>query len=714
MKLRWLTAERAQQVNIAGDCFLLAVAAVMLTVTNESPGINTMVAPALAFVMIFIWATAARVLRHYDLANGRRERGDAVVTLMLVGLGLGAFVLLRALVPPCARATETWRFALVLVPGAIWLRLMTSWMRLRREVPPPKVLVVGVGSLGRHTGHELRGARAPKEVIGYLRFEDDDETPNARLPAPALGTIEDSAKCIKERELDEVYLAGNLGTHHHALQKAISVCERFGIPFALPAAGFRFARAEPPSRARSTPDGYVHYLSVKHKPVQMGDQARSSTSCVLRRRAGAPLAAAHRGGARGSSSPRAGPVLFKQVRVGLYGRTFHMLKFRSMVVNAEELKAKLMAQNEQSGPVFKMKRDPRITAVGRFIRKYSIDELPQLINVLRGDMSHRRPAPADPERGAQYEAWQRRRLSVRPGLTCVWQVSGRNQISLRGVDVPRHAVHRSLEPRARLRPDPPDSPCRPHGPRRELKRGARSEKIRACTKRTRNVPGDLGDLGENASPELGRGLRERSSAARRPRAAWYAALSSMQIIARRSVLLVEDDPSLRGPLCRYLADMKFDVATAIDLPSAQKQLHERKPALVCLDSTLPRGSGYELCEYVRADVRLRLRPDPRHERPRDARGHGARRARGGQRLPPQAVPARAVREVRPLAPRRPERLAPKLPAASPDVTAAVQRGQRIAAAKRGEGRWPRRSTPATDPARAPCPRRARLRRPFSA
>jgi DNA-binding response OmpR family regulator len=82
----------------------------------------------------------------------------------------------------------------------------------------------------------------------------------------------------------------------------------------------------------------------------------------------------------------------------------------------------------------------------------------------------------------------------------------------------------------------------------------------------------------------------------------------MQIIARRSVLLVEDDPSLRGPLCRYLADMKFDVATAIDLPSAQKQLHERKPALVCLDLTLPRGSGYELCEYVRADIRLAYVP----------------------------------------------------------------------------------------------------------
>jgi exopolysaccharide biosynthesis polyprenyl glycosylphosphotransferase len=124
-----------------------------------------------------------------------------------------------------------------------------------------------------------------------------------------------------------------------------------------------------------------------------------------------------------------GPVFFRQTRVGLHGRTFNMLKFRSMVVNAESLKAALAAQNEQAGPVFKMRRDPRVTRIGRFIRKYSIDELPQLINVLRGDMSVVGPRPPVPDELLKYEAWQRRRLSVRPGLTCIWQVSGRNQIS---------------------------------------------------------------------------------------------------------------------------------------------------------------------------------------------------------------------------------------------------------------------------------------------
>lgn len=123
-----------------------------------------------------------------------------------------------------------------------------------------------------------------------------------------------------------------------------------------------------------------------------------------------------------------GPVLFKQKRVGLHGVCFDLLKFRSMVVNAEALKDKLMKQNEQTGPVFKMKNDPRITGIGAFIRRYSIDELPQLVNILRGDMTIVGPRPAVPKEVAQYKAWQRRRLSVRPGLTCYWQVGGRNSI----------------------------------------------------------------------------------------------------------------------------------------------------------------------------------------------------------------------------------------------------------------------------------------------
>jgi exopolysaccharide biosynthesis polyprenyl glycosylphosphotransferase len=124
-----------------------------------------------------------------------------------------------------------------------------------------------------------------------------------------------------------------------------------------------------------------------------------------------------------------GPVLFKQTRCGLNGRQFVMYKFRSMVSNAEQLRVELEGLNEMDGPVFKSSRDPRITTVGKIIRRRSIDELPQIFNVLRGDMSLVGPRPPLPAEVARYERWQRRRLSMKPGMTCLWQISGRNEVS---------------------------------------------------------------------------------------------------------------------------------------------------------------------------------------------------------------------------------------------------------------------------------------------
>lgn len=124
-----------------------------------------------------------------------------------------------------------------------------------------------------------------------------------------------------------------------------------------------------------------------------------------------------------------GPVLFKQKRCGTGGRVFEIFKFRSMVANAEQLKHEVKEKNEVSGPMFKMKNDPRVTSIGKFIRKTSIDELPQLINVLLGDMSLVGPRPPILSEVEQYEAWQRLRLSVKPGITGFWQVSARNTVS---------------------------------------------------------------------------------------------------------------------------------------------------------------------------------------------------------------------------------------------------------------------------------------------
>ncbi|OQX72519.1 MAG: hypothetical protein B6D61_13590 [Bacteroidetes bacterium 4484_249] len=125
-----------------------------------------------------------------------------------------------------------------------------------------------------------------------------------------------------------------------------------------------------------------------------------------------------------------GPIFFKQKRVGLRGRTFLMYKFRTMVQNAEALQADLMDANEADGPVFKIKNDPRITKIGKFLRKSGLDELPQFINVLIGDMSLVGPRPPIPSEVEQYERWQLRRLSIKPGITCTWQIKpNRNSIS---------------------------------------------------------------------------------------------------------------------------------------------------------------------------------------------------------------------------------------------------------------------------------------------
>jgi exopolysaccharide biosynthesis polyprenyl glycosylphosphotransferase len=125
-----------------------------------------------------------------------------------------------------------------------------------------------------------------------------------------------------------------------------------------------------------------------------------------------------------------GPILFSQDRIGKNGRTFKMWKFRSMYIDAEQRKAELMKHNQmQGGVLFKMKDDPRVTRVGKFIRKFSIDELPQFQNVFLGDMSLVGPRPPVPSEVAQYMPYQRQRLEATPGITCIWQVSGRSEIS---------------------------------------------------------------------------------------------------------------------------------------------------------------------------------------------------------------------------------------------------------------------------------------------
>ena len=410
-----------QTIDRAIDAVLPSlVAAGVLLPAGDRP---VQAALALAAIATAAWLFVGRLVRQYDAANGRGFHGDlALTSVLLLSTVVAPWLAMRfGLLPVTGRELARFTGALFALSLSARLALVGPGLwRTRSETLD--VVVLGVGPLGRHTGNDLIYGDGRRRLVGYLRFED--EPPNDRLHAGLLGSSRDLERVLRERVVDEVYLASTSTAHAGAMQIAIETCERFGTPFALPVCPYRVSRAHP-ANVDAVRDGYVHYLEVPSNRLQHTlkrgfDILVSGAALVVL----APLLLVTALCVKASP----GPVFFRQERVGLAGRRFHMLKFRSMVVDAEARLAEVAASNEQSGPVFKMTHDPRITRVGRFIRKFSIDELPQLVNVLRGDMSVVGPRPALPGEVARYEAWQLRRLSVRPGLTCVWQVSGRNAI----------------------------------------------------------------------------------------------------------------------------------------------------------------------------------------------------------------------------------------------------------------------------------------------
>ncbi len=422
MRIHEVSSERAQQIDRAGDAVLLWVASA--AAAFQAGVFRWDVAIALLAGSLISWMLASRALRQYDAESGRGLLGDVALTLVMVAAVVAPMSALSLALPHLLPITYPERFLVVLLPAVLLLRARVVGLRLWRSRPIAAVLVVGTGRLGRLTGADIQGGPARRRVLGYLRFDDDPRV--ARLDAPLLGVAEDLQTMLREHAVDEVYFASTEVEHAVDVQAGIRTCERFGVPFALPACAYRLTRARP-RWGSAYADGYAHFTTVRVTPLgtsvkRLFDIAVSATALVI-------LSPLLLGVAILVKLTSRGPILFKQERVGLLGHEFHMLKFRSMVANAEALQAALLAANEQSGPVFKIKRDPRVTPVGRFLRKYSIDELPQFVNVLRGDMSIVGPRPAIPKEVAQYEAWQRRRLSVRPGLTCMWQVSGRNEIS---------------------------------------------------------------------------------------------------------------------------------------------------------------------------------------------------------------------------------------------------------------------------------------------
>jgi exopolysaccharide biosynthesis polyprenyl glycosylphosphotransferase len=282
------------------------------------------------------------------------------------------------------------------------------------------VLVLGAGPRGQAFAAKLEGHRElGLTVAGFL-----DESSDFDLPAawPWLGRIEDLQRVLHERVIDEVVVC--LPFSQWSVIDAIArLCEEEGkivrIPMDVLDHTISAGRVEqldgtPVFSLVSGPDR-VLALGIK-RLVDLG--VSLAVMVVL-----LPLFAIV---GLAILLDDGGPILFRQRRVGLHGRPFDVLKFRSMSIDAEALRAALMARNEVRGQAFKLSHDPRITRVGRFLRRTSLDELPQVWNVVRGQMSLVGPRPPLPAEVAGYDQWHRRRLSMKPGITGLWQVRGRS------------------------------------------------------------------------------------------------------------------------------------------------------------------------------------------------------------------------------------------------------------------------------------------------
>ncbi|MCZ7585794.1 MAG: sugar transferase [Deltaproteobacteria bacterium] len=306
--------------------------------------------------------------------------------------------------------------------GKLFLKAVTGSFQ-QRGFNTVHALVIGTGEQAREIVAGIRNhPELGYRIVGLL---NGDEKPHAEIAdVPVLGTSADLHDILVRRRVDEVFYAKPLDDAGR-LADMIWACEEIGIRFSLVTDFVRTSIAkssvryflETPLLTFSTTPAAVGQLFIK----AVIDRVFAGILLV----ALSPLLTAIAAAIKLSDG---GPVFFTQRRCGLNGRLFTMFKFRTMVERAEQLKEELARYNEMSGPVFKMRNDPRVTRVGRILRRFSLDELPQLYNIFRGEMSFVGPRPPIPEEVERYERWQRRRLSMRPGLTCFWQISGRNEI----------------------------------------------------------------------------------------------------------------------------------------------------------------------------------------------------------------------------------------------------------------------------------------------
>ena len=333
------------------------------------------------------------------------------VTLAVLGLVTVLFLRKQELARAVIFLFGGFAFLLVMVKE----ELVLSWMqsKLGQEQLRRRVVLVGMAEDTAQIERDLETkARGVVEVLARL---DLHETSGEKL-----------IELLHDRAANGVILSAR-HTYFEQVEKVIELCELEGVEVWLLADFFKTRVSQtsvddflgrPTVVFRSAPEA-----SWQGVAKQTLDFACALVLLLL----ASPVFLLAALAVKLTSS---GPVLFRQQRSGLNGRPFTMLKFRTMVTDAEQLKAELASFNEMDGPVFKVTNDPRVTPVGRFLRKWSVDELPQLWNVLRFEMSlvGPRPLPVDEVRRINDPA-HRRRLSVKPGLTCLWQISGRNEVS---------------------------------------------------------------------------------------------------------------------------------------------------------------------------------------------------------------------------------------------------------------------------------------------
>lgn len=273
---------------------------------------------------------------------------------------------------------------------------------------------------------------AARPDLGYrlVGFVDDSwvgPVPEIGIGKDLVADIAGFRPYLRSHVIDEVMLALPLKSHYDQVDKLIHICQEHGVIVRL-LNGFFDASHAATDAAEVDTDSIVSFYTIPNDELGLGvkrviDIVGSTLLIALF----SPVMLAAMILIKLDSE---GPALFSQERIGLNKRRFRLYKLRSMVPNAEKLQVRLESRNEMEGPVFKIKNDPRITRIGKFLRKTSIDELPQLFNVLKGDMSlvGPRPLPVRDYTGFNKD-WQRRRFSVRPGITCLWQVSGRSAVS---------------------------------------------------------------------------------------------------------------------------------------------------------------------------------------------------------------------------------------------------------------------------------------------